>query len=452
MTRPPPRLRLSTGTKLGYALGDHTVNVALASIGFLYLHFLTDVVGLRPLLASFVRWIGPCVDAFTDPIMGRLSDRTRWRAGRRRPYFLIGILPLGLSFAWLWWPAPFDSEAARFFFYAAAYAVFGVSVTIVAIPYMALIPEMARDYQERTSVHTFRSGGAMLGVGVAVLLLPLAKALGGGAPGYAWAGLAMAAWLALPWLVVHAVSFEVPGYQRPATQSFRSSLRALLRHRAYRIVAGLYLCSRVAVDLVTGLMLFYFEDWLGRPEDFELTMGCFIAGLVLALPVWLRVSRFVEKRTLFRLGAGVWIAVQACFLAADPDWSRALVFALGALVGAAYGAVEMMPWSMLADVVDEDEVASGERREGLYSGLFMFLRKLAGPTAIVGVGAVLEASGYTGTGPTSETAAQAIRWLTALGPIAFLALAFVLAGRYPLDRAAHERLRSELEARRATAP
>ena len=85
--------------KTGYALGDHAINIQLATVSLFYLYFLSEIVGLSPSLAGLVLLGGRAVDAFTDPLMGRLSDRTRWRRGRRRPYFLIGALPFGLSFA-----------------------------------------------------------------------------------------------------------------------------------------------------------------------------------------------------------------------------------------------------------------------------------------------------------------------------------------------------------------
>lgn len=449
MSDVPPRRAaprpIAARTKIVYALGDHTVNVALSSLGFFYLHFLTDTVGLRPLLAGFVRWIGPLVDAFTDPIMGRISDRTRWRAGRRRPYFLLGAIPFGISYALLWSEAPFDGQLARFAWYGLAYVVFGIGVTIVSVPYLALIPEMAPGYQERTSVNAYRSGGAMLGVGVALAMLVLSSRFGGDARAYALAGACVAVWLVLPWLGVYAVSWETGGRRRSQV-GFLRGMRTLARHRAYRLVAGLYICSRIAVDLVTALLLFYFTDWLGRSQaDFLLTMALFILGLVGALPIWLSISRHVEKRTLFALGAGVWIAVQLVFVSASPEWPLAVLVALGALVGAAYGAVEMMPWSMLADVVDEDELRNGERREGLYSGFFMFLRKLAGPTALLAVGGLLEWSGYTGEGRPPETAVQTIRIVTAFGPVLFLAASLVLALRYPLTREAHAAIVAALD-------
>ncbi|MDP7572081.1 MAG: MFS transporter, partial [Myxococcota bacterium] len=87
----------------GYAAGDVTVNTVLVSLNMVWVtYFLTQVAGLRPELAGLVQLIGRAVDAFTDPAMGRLSDLCRWKWGRRRPFFVLGALPLGISFALLW--------------------------------------------------------------------------------------------------------------------------------------------------------------------------------------------------------------------------------------------------------------------------------------------------------------------------------------------------------------
>ena len=109
--------RISVATKVIYSLGDHTVNLVLAALTLLYVIFLTDIIGLRPALAGAVPWIGRAVDAFTDPLMGRISDLTPWKRGRRRPYFLIGAIPFGVSFALLWLDVPFGSQLGKFAYY-----------------------------------------------------------------------------------------------------------------------------------------------------------------------------------------------------------------------------------------------------------------------------------------------------------------------------------------------
>ncbi len=152
----PTERRLSSAKKAVYALGDHTVNLVLSAIALLYFVFLMEHGGLSPFLAGLVVWIVRIVDAFTDPGMGRLSDMTRWRAGRRRPYFLIGALPFGLFFALMWLSVPLESQSARFVYYSLTYVCLSLAMTCISVPYLALLPEMATEYDERTSLNTFR--------------------------------------------------------------------------------------------------------------------------------------------------------------------------------------------------------------------------------------------------------------------------------------------------------
>jgi Na+/melibiose symporter-like transporter len=264
--------RLPVRTKLVYAWGDHTVNLSLSALSLLYFVFLANVVGLRPALAGAVPLIGRAVDAFTDPLMGRLSDLTRFRAGRRRPYFLIGALPFGASFALLWSAAPMGSQGALFAYYGLTYVLYSVSVTVLSVPYLALLPEMALDYDERTSLNTYRSAAAILGTLAAVSLRPLAEAFGGGREGFASAGAVAAVWLTLPWLFVYAVSFERKDFQRPVQIPFREAALAVARHGTYRRLCALFLCARIAVDLIGAMFLPFFIFWLGRPGDFDIAL------------------------------------------------------------------------------------------------------------------------------------------------------------------------------------
>ena len=183
---PAETAALPVRTKLVYATGDHTVNLSLSALSLLYLFFLTEYAGLQPYLAGLIMWVPRIIDAFTDPLMGRISDRTPWRWGRRRPYFLIGALPFGITFALLWL-TPFESQSAKFAYHISVYIALSLCTTVLSVPYLALLPEMARGYDERTSLNTYRAAAAVLGTFAAVGMQGLAEALGGSA-GYAQVG------------------------------------------------------------------------------------------------------------------------------------------------------------------------------------------------------------------------------------------------------------------------
>jgi len=450
-TRTATEAPLPVSTKLVYALGDHTVNLVLSAASLLFFKFLTDVAGLRPFLAGAVVWIARVVDAFSDPTMGRISDLTRWKVGRRRGYFLLGAAPFGVFFALMWLDVPFASQGGKFAYYAGVYVLVSLAMTVLTIPYMALLPEMATTYDERTSFNTFRSAAAVLGTFAAVAMKPLSSALGGGAEGWWAAGCIVGVWLILPWLAVFKVSFERPEFVRRQPLGFREGMRALAAHRAYRTLSGFYILARIAVDLIGVMFLFYFIDWLGREGDFQITMFLFLSVVVLSLPIWLRIARHHDKRTIFIFGAAWWIGAQFFIFLGQPEWPRWTVFAVAALAAIGYAVADLMPWSMLGDVIDEDELATGDRREGVYVGFFTFLRKLGGASAVLLVGFALDLAGYVGGGvpraAQSEVALETIRVLTSLVPAAFLGFAIWVALSYPLDRAAHQKVLDQLRRR-----
>ncbi len=437
--------------KLGFAAGDHAVNISLATISVFLLYFLTEVAGLRPALASMVLLVGRAVDAFTDPAMGRLSDLTRTRFGRRRPYFLLGAIPFGLTFACLWQDLPGASQEARFAMYAGVYVLHALASTVVTVPYMALLPEMALDYVERTAMNVYRAAAAITGVFVAsVAIQPAVGALGGGAVGWGSVGWVLGLWMILPWFVVFRVSWERSDTERPAASSLWAGMRGLARNSAYLRLVAIFLSARIAVDVVGAMFVFYFHYWLGRPEDFPLTMALMLLAVLLSMPVWMRLSRSYDKHVLFAFAAVWWIAVQALLLLAQPDWPRAWVFAIACAGGIGYGLADLMPLSMLGEVVDADELASGERREGIYAGVFTFLRKLGGATGVFVAGAVLDVAGFASGAEQPEPVLWAIRLLTTAVPAVCLAVAAGLAWTYPLTRERHGEILAALRRRGET--
>ena len=422
------------------------MNTVLTSLALLYFtHYLLVVVGLRPELAGAVQLIGRAIDAFADPAMGRLSDRCRWRWGRRRPFFLIGAIPFGIGFALMWVPISETSQLAMFAYYTVVFVLTSLSMTVVAVPYLALQPEMALGYDARTSLNAWRNTGSILGVFAAIAVRPVANAFGGGPEGFLGAGVLYGAIIAAPWFAIWAVTWERPDFQsREAHVSFFDGVRLAARHANFRRLIGLFLCGRVAMDLVAAMLILYFSLWLGRGSDFELTMGMFFILVLASLPFWVRLAARMEKSTVFVIGATWWAAALTVILFVQPDWPRWLVIGLALSGAIGYAVMDLMPWSMLGEVVDEDDLETGERREGTYYGLFMFVRKLAGTLAVWLALTVLGVLGYEHDQPPNEATLTATRWLTSVVPAAFLVIAAIIARRYTLTRARHGEIRAAL--------
>jgi len=442
--------RLPVRTKIVYALGDVSSNTVLATLSLVFAsYFLVEVAGLRPLYAGLVPLIGRVVDAVTDPLMGRISDHTSWRWGRRRPYLLIGAAPMGALFGLVWWTPQGLSELGKLAYYTAAYSSLMCALTVISVPYLALQPEMALDYDERTSLNAYRNVGSVIGIILALSLRPLAEIAGGGAAGFTAVGTAFGVALALPWLAVHRATFERPEFRRTAPEvPFFRALGACLRQRAFRRLVGLYLWGRVAIDLTGVMLVLYFTHWIGRSEDFEIMMLIFMVSGVAVLPLWIQISRRVDKSSAFIAGAVWWMFGLVGMLFVQPDWPRWMLMAFAPIVAAGYAAVDLMPWAMLGEIADEDELASDERREGIYNGLFTFLRKLAGALAVFTALTILDVAGLQPGGAQTERTLWAIRLLTSVAPAMCLVFAVAWARGYPLTRARHEAIVAELLALR----
>lgn len=441
--------RVTLTTKIVYSLGDHTVNIVLSALTLVYIRYLTDVVHFSGTLAGAVPWIGRMVDAFTDPMMGRISDRTTWSAGRRRPYFLIGCVPFGAFFALLWFDVPIPSTVGRFAWYSGSYVMLSISMTVLSVPYLALIPEMSRNYDERTSLNSWRAAASTIAIFVTIGMSALARMLGDDARAWSLAATITSLWLILPWIAVHRVSWERPiAAGSPAPVRFREAMRALSRHRSYRVLCAVYIVGRIAVD-ITSAMFFYYVAWvIGRRDDFEMVMFTFLGLVILALPFWLVLARRFDKKTIYIAGVLWWIAAQAAIYVGGPEWPRWVIFAIAAFTGIGYAVADLMPWAMLPDVIDEDEAATGERREGLYAGTFTFLRKVGGATAVLMVGIGLDLARYDGSASVQpESAVEAIRVMMAVVPALLLIATAWLARHYPLSREAHTAVLRSLEAR-----
>lgn len=446
--------RLGIAGRVVFSTGDLTVNAALGALSIVYsTYFLTQVAGLRPFLAGLVPLLGRTVDALTDPAIGRLSDHTRLPAGRRRPYFLIGAIPFGLCFGLLWVQPGFESQIELFAYYATIYCLVSLFMTVVSVPYLALVPEMATDYDDRTSLNTYRSVGSILGTFGAIALRPVAGLFGGGLQGFAMAGALYGVLIIVPWLAIYRVTFERPAYaRRPSSLSLVEGFRLALRRRSFVRLMAFYLSGRMAMDFVSSMLILFFTYWLGRGEDFEGAMALFLVTTVLALPAWLRLSLRRDKAEVFRIGCLIWMVVQTALLFVTPETPPWVLYAGLVLAAVGFGVVDLMPWAMLGEVIDEDELETGERREGLYNGLFMFLRKLAGAVVVFLLLGLLDLLGFEQGLEQNETVRVAILILSTLAPAAALAASIFLARNYPITREAHEAVLQDLERQRTGSP
>lgn len=466
--RPLPKL-----TKIIYGSGDW----GMSSFGTLrqifYAIFLTDVVGLDPRLASIAALLGIIWDAINDPLVGLLSDRIHTRWGRRRPFLLWFSIPFGLGFLLLWWAPPWESQIALLVTVAAAYMISDTFQTLITVPFFALTPEITPDYDERTSLTGFRMFFNLLASLATAVAAPIIIDAGLNAglnqqQGYLIVAALFGGLAIIPFMLIFMVVRERTPQERQGTGvSFRRSLQTAWSNIPFRFITVVYMLNWITFDLV-GLMLpYYLVYWiaqgnllvsvnvLGENIALESVMfGLLLLTAIAALPLWMGIARRFSKRSAYIIGMSFWAAVQLFIFAVQPG-QISLVLVLACLAGLGVSTAHVLPDAIFPDVIEWDELRTGQRHEGIYYGVKNFIRKLTGAIAIFLALQTLGWFGYQAPPDgilvyhQSGIALQAIRILT--GPVGavLLLMAIGVAYYYPLTRTRHLRIRKLLARRKA---
>ena len=450
------KYRVGLTQKLAYAAPAF----ALAVVGipvYVYIpKFYTDVVGINITVLGYIMFSVRLFDAVTDPAIGYISDRTRTRFGRRRPYLAVGSVLVAVAMVLL-----FNPPAASATLYT---AWFGVSIymlflfwTAVVVPFESLGPEITFDYHERTSLFGLRDGFLIAGT----LAAASSPALVGwlfDLPGNAAGERAKFFWIAViyaPLMIGTCWWCALSIRERQAatehqTMTLWRGLRQVSRNRPFIILLIAYTVSAIGNNLPATLILFYVEYVLeSQMADFFL-MLYFVTGIIF-LPGWIYVSRRTGKKAAWlasmAINTGAFVGV---FFLGPGD--AAIYGVLVFLSGIGFGATLAIPSAIQADVIDYDELLTGERREGQYIGLWSISKKFA---AAVGIGAglsILGMAGYTPNAPQPAEVQMTLRVLYALVPSLCNIVAIVIACAYPISSRIHAEIRRAIARRQAGLP
>jgi GPH family glycoside/pentoside/hexuronide:cation symporter len=439
--------KLSLGTKLGFGAADLGGNLFFTAMGFWTLNYLTDTVGLSAAAAGAAVMIGKLWDAVTDPMMGFISDRTRTRWGRRRPYLLFGAIPLALTM-WLFFTNPHIGSQAWLTIWAAiALCALNTAYTVVNIPYSSLTPELTKDYHERSSLNGFRFGfaviGTILGAGA---VLPLVGIFGADrSAGFSFMGAVLGFLMAASTLVTFFSVHEPDHSHEPIpTEKFFPTFLAVFKNRPYVILLLTYALNLTALNFVQGILVYYFKYIYRNEALTTLAMILLLVTAMVCIPISVKVSKHIGKKRTYQICFA--ILASAClviyFLGHRLGSSFFLAMMVYAGIGVGFGYVA--PWAMVPDTIEFDAVRTGNRKEGAFYGMWTFTSKVGTSLAIALTGAILGAAGYAANLPEqSASALGAIRLI--IGPIptlVFLA-ALVLIERYPIDEKTYKQFMDE---------
>lgn len=399
--------------------------------------------GLSLTVIGVIFLLGRLWDAVADPLMGSLSDATRSRYGRRRPWIAAGGVIFAIAAAFLFFPpfgvTPLSLGVVLFFLY--------LGWTAVQIPFQAWSGEVSGDYHQRTRIATYQTVVTSAALLLTLILPTIADQL---RPGDGRLQLGLMGGLVLitivPALLLTLTALDEPPL--PALRASKPNLREVIRAIIGEPLLLRVLASDFAVTLAqnirAALIVFFVTFYMGRPEwAGGLFLFQFVFG-IFAGPIWLKIGRRYGKHRTAVAGELVQVAINLALLLVTPD-TFPLLLALTLAQGLAQGSGNLMLRAMVADVADKHRLDSGEDRTGLYYSVF----SLAGKTATaVAVGIALPLVSWLGFDPKGANSAQALNGLLlvfALGPAIAHALSAALIARFPLDEAAHAEIRRQLD-------
>lgn len=445
-----------------YGLGEIPITATMGLFGIYVLLFYNSVMGLNAGLAGFGITAGLVVDAVLDPFIGFRSDASRLSLGRRQAFMLFGCLGMGPLFYALLSPPQGLGTWALFTWLLVTSLGFRISFAIYRIPYLSLGAELASDYDERTRVIAVRSLLGLLGMAAAAtlpLLVIFRRVAGAADPkllysGYPRMGLAFGALMTVAGLVAvfgtqtHRTFGDVHE-GRAETRRFFHGMWLFLKNPNFRALWAAFILCSLSVVVNFSLMVHFLKWYAGIESDRAISaiQGSFYAGAVIGVVGWIWVAKRGDKRNLFALSVGGLVAI---LLLSSALVGRGHLFGFGSLrvmialvagnavAGLFASALWVLPFSMMADVVDEDQLSCGLRREGVCFGIMNFGEKIASGGALLLSGLLLTNFIHLVPKQDAQPAGVAGRIGLTYGvvPALLLAAGIAIAMRFRLNRRA----------------
>lgn len=448
------RKKLSSWTKIKYGVGDFGMSLVSAMLSFSMLFYYTDVVGVNPGLAGTAMLVGKlCWDMVNDVLFGYLEDKTKSRWGKRRPYLIFFSIPFALAF-WFVFSIPQGlGSVAYFFIIIGSFVLFDTFHTLIATAYSSMTAEITSDYNERTSLSTYRMVfsiiGYLLGAGVTGTLASIISSslnvslhMGWSITSFIFGALA-------------GLSMLVPGLflkYKPEVESTSSmppvkSILTTLKNKPFRSFLIVSMIMSISFTMVTTMLQYFITHQLEMGESTILVMLAMLGVLAIFLVPCGILSSKIGKAKTYALGLGIAsVALLVSFFL--PQGKSVVIYILAAIVGLGFSAQWVCPHSMMPDVIEVDELETGERREGVYYGMHATATKVTGALASAICGWGLEIGKYVTEGVQPESALLAIRMMFALLPAIFLIICIPLLIKYPITKKSHEEVLNKLRERR----
>lgn len=444
--------QLSTRKKLGYGIGDLGGNLFFTIMGFYLLFYFTDVAGIAAGLAGTAIMIGKIWDAVTDPAVGYLSDRTQTRWGRRRPYMAVGAVLLFFSMGLIFMPFGATGQIALFILATLTYCLVNTAYTLVNIPYSALTPELTDDYYERTVLNGFRMSFAVVGTFVGVsIVLPLVKLFGG--TRLAWAGMGFVTGGIMA-AAMMTVVFSVREHPKPrlhAQEKIVKSYLQVLGMKTFLTALIPWTLHMTGVNVLQTSLLYYFRYIYRNEAAFQVALPILLGAAVLAIPVWVRISKGIGKKWSYNLGMGIFAFGVLLFFFIGHRTGVQVSYVIMFVGGLGFATHYVMPWAIIPDVVEFDYSETGVRREGVFYGMWTFSSKIGQAVGIALSGWILTIFGYQesigGVQAVSQSSSAmfGIRLLTGPVPALFFIGGIIVLSFFPITTNRYQEIMKKVE-------
>jgi GPH family glycoside/pentoside/hexuronide:cation symporter len=257
---------------------------------------------------------------------------------------------------------------------------------------------------------------------------------------------------ALPILLTFLGTHEKEEYVAQNPPSLRESLKAARKNRPFIFAMGIFLFTWTAMSIIENQLFYFLEYRMGLEEEAPIVAGTVFISAIIVLPFWVYISQKTDKRKSYIFGMIFLSAVMVSLIFVPPTLGLGIVLALAALAGVGVSAVHVLPWAMIPDAVEVDELDTGARHEGMFYALVTLFRKIASSIAIPLALLMLDRSGFVSNAPNqTPSAINTIRFLMGPLPSIFLLGGIAFAIFYPLSRDKHAKVRAEIAARRSPA-
>ncbi|GAB4344171.1 MAG: MFS transporter [Candidatus Abyssubacteria bacterium] len=442
----PAPERLSLRTILSYSAGQLGLNVTYTSIGFHLSFFYTDLVRLSPNFVALSLLIANMWDAITDPLMGHISDGVRWKRGRRRPFFGAGSLPMAIVFMLLFIPDYFTSQNRQFIYLTAMILLLFTFRTMVETPYRALAPELTLDYNERTRLSGYQQLFATLGDIIGTIGPLILLELMWHYEAYASFG-AIAAFLAVMGLLfAYRGTTERGQFLERSSLSLVSAFKATLSNRPYLILVATLTLTIIANNIPQALMLYVTKYYFLDEALAKYFLVAFFVGAFLSIPFWIKFAAAVGKKAAYMVNIILYGFVVCTILVIRPD-QHVLATVIMGIAGFFNLGLWILAGAITADVIEWDQLRTGERREGSFAGVGAFISKAAQGVGLALVNVGLDVIDYVPDAQQSASTLLKLRILYGPIPAAIFWCGAIVLFFYPITKKVHTQMLDEIAAR-----